>query len=261
MTTPDCRFSTQRVEFDNGRGDRLIGVIDCPDDPPRGWLLLNHCFTCGKDLKSLRRIARRLAAHGYGCLRFDATGLGQSGGDFSRSTLTTLIDDSRAAVAFMSQRGHAPRVLFGHSLGAIAALAATTESESVRGVVTLASSAAPGHLRESLERRNPAIRAQGIAEVEIGGQRFTLRRELLDDLDAFDMDGLLARLDRPVLLLHGDEDELTPIEHGRRLFERLRGPRSFMTLPGGDHLLMRRETAADLAADWIALWTESIAAS
>ncbi len=39
----------------------------------------------------------------------------------------------------------------------------------------------------------------------------------------------------PVLILHGDKDELVPIEQGRKLYERANEPKEFYTIPGATH--------------------------
>ncbi len=39
----------------------------------------------------------------------------------------------------------------------------------------------------------------------------------------------------PILILHGDKDELVPIEHGRKLFEEANQPKEFYTIPGALH--------------------------
>ncbi len=39
----------------------------------------------------------------------------------------------------------------------------------------------------------------------------------------------------PLLILHGDKDELVPIEHGKKLFEEANQPKEFYTIPGAMH--------------------------
>jgi fermentation-respiration switch protein FrsA (DUF1100 family) len=35
--------------------------------------------------------------------------------------------------------------------------------------------------------------------------------------------------------VHGDDDHVVPIVHGRAVFDAVRGPRRFVTIRGGDH--------------------------
>jgi fermentation-respiration switch protein FrsA (DUF1100 family) len=39
----------------------------------------------------------------------------------------------------------------------------------------------------------------------------------------------------PVLMLHGDADDIVPFRLGRQLFEALPQPKTFVTLPGAGH--------------------------
>jgi predicted alpha/beta-hydrolase family hydrolase len=74
-------MSAETMTFLGASGASLAGVLHRPDGTPRGSVLLAHCFTCSKDLHTMTRLSRGLAGAGYGVLRFDFTGLGESGGD------------------------------------------------------------------------------------------------------------------------------------------------------------------------------------
>ena len=55
----------------------------------------------------------------------------------------------------------------------------------------------------------------------------------------------INRAQVPVLLLHGDRDSVIPIELGRELFDRIKGPKEFVIIAGGDHNdAMPRDTQA-----------------
>ena len=45
----------------------------------------------------------------------------------------------------------------------------------------------------------------------------------------------IARLHMPLLILHGDRDEIVPFDQGQRLFEAANEPKSFYTIPGAHH--------------------------
>ena len=51
----------------------------------------------------------------------------------------------------------------------------------------------------------------------------------------YDNLGKVARLERPLLVLHGDRDEVVPFRLGRRLFEAARQPKTFVAVPGAGH--------------------------
>ena len=48
----------------------------------------------------------------------------------------------------------------------------------------------------------------------------------------------IARIDRPVLVVHGGADHIVPVSHGRRLAA-AGGSAELLELPGGDHNTLR----------------------
>jgi hypothetical protein len=45
----------------------------------------------------------------------------------------------------------------------------------------------------------------------------------------------LRRVNVPVLVMHGDDDHVVPLEQGRRLFDGIAGSKQFVRIRGGDH--------------------------
>jgi fermentation-respiration switch protein FrsA (DUF1100 family) len=55
----------------------------------------------------------------------------------------------------------------------------------------------------------------------------------------------------PVLFVHGDQDEVIDHSRGKSLFERFRGPKKFVSVPGGNHqnvLITDAPVYAEMAA-------------
>jgi fermentation-respiration switch protein FrsA (DUF1100 family) len=55
---------------------------------------------------------------------------------------------------------------------------------------------------------------------------------------------------RPVLVVHGDADEVVPYPHAERLFAAAREPKELVRIPGGRHQLRRDPRAVDALVDW-----------
>src|SRR6185312_12271979 len=114
-----------KVTFPGGGGAVLAARLELPaGTAPRAYAIFAHCFTCGKDGFAASRTARALTDHGIAVLRFDFTGLGQSGGDFGHTGFSSNVHDLVAAADFLRARYAAPSLLIGHSLGGAAVLAA-----------------------------------------------------------------------------------------------------------------------------------------
>lgn len=56
---------------------------------------------------------------------------------------------------------------------------------------------------------------------------------------------------RPLLLVHGDADELIPLEHARRLYRKAKEPKKLKVVPGAKHRLRLNEGAMDSVLDWL----------
>jgi putative redox protein len=243
----------ERFEFPGGLGHALAARLDRPVGRARAFALFAHCFTCSKDLAAASRIARALSERGVAVLRFDFTGLGHSEGEFSNTNFSSNVDDLVAAADHLRRSHRAPELLIGHSLGGAAVLAAAARVPEARAVATLGAPADPAHATGLLGDAVERIREQGEAEVELAGRRFRIRRQLLEDLAAQELERSIAQLRRALLVLHAPLDAVVGIEHASRIFQAARHPKSFVSLDRADHLLTRREDA-EYAAGVIAAW-------
>jgi len=246
--------ASEHVRFPGALGATLAGRVDRPDGEPAAWALFAHCFTCGKDIRSLGRLARTLAGHGVGVLRFDFTGIGASEGEFAGTTFSSNLDDLVAAADFMRRTLAAPALLLGHSLGGAAALAAARRIPEARAVAVIAAPADTSRFRENLARRFPELATTGEAELDLGSGRYRISRALLDDLARHDLEADAASLGRPLLVFHSPDDRTVPVVEGERLFAAAIQPKAFLALPGADHLLLAREDDARFVGDTLAAW-------
>jgi len=56
---------------------------------------------------------------------------------------------------------------------------------------------------------------------------------------------------RPLLLVHGDADELIPLEHAYRLYHKAKEPKELKVITGGKHKLRLEKAAMDFVLDWL----------
>ena len=142
------------------------------------------------------------AAAGYGALLVGYRGYGGNPGMPSEAG---LYDDARAALDFLQGQGVKPDqlILFGESLGAAVAT------------------------QMALERPARAL----VLEAPFASILYSARQRykffIFDWLvrDKFDNLGKIARVGKPLLVIHGDLDRTTPAQFGRRLFAAAREPK------------------------------------
>jgi putative redox protein len=252
-------MESERVRFDNSRGQRLAGRIDMPiTGDPLAFALYAHCFTCTKDLRAIGHITETLALHGIATLRFDFTGLGESEGDFSETNFSTSVSDYLAAAAFLEVDHQAPELLIGHSIGGAVVLAAASDIGAARAVVTLAAPSSPAHIERHIAGDIETIMTRGQAEVDLAGRRFTLKEQFLADIRDVRLDIAIENMRLPLLVVHSPIDNTVGIENALVILDHARHPKSFLSLDGADHLISDDDDAryvAELIATWADRYT------
>lgn len=232
-------MSTSRVTFPGSSGDELAGRLHLPLGRTRGWALFAHCFTCSKDLRAARVMADALSAQGVGVLRFDFTGLGESGGDFADTHFSSNVGDLLAAARWLGEAHGPPDILLGHSLGGAAVLAAAGDLPSCKAVVTVGAPSDPGHVAHLFAEARPEIEACGEALVQLAGRPFRVRKSFLDDIAESELLPRVTALGRALLILHSPQDDTVGVEHAAKIYGAARHPKSFVSLDGADHLLSK----------------------
>ena len=229
---------SEQITFPGHDGNQLSAALDIPiGGSPRAWALFAHCFTCSKDLKAVRNISQALGAAGIGVLRFDFTGLGESEGAFEDTNLSSNVADLVAAAEWLKKHRGAVQLLIGHSFGGSAVLKAAALIPGIRAVSTIGAPADPSHVTHLFADDIQHIEHTGSAKVTIGYRTFTLQRQFLDDICESSMRSALAEFDKPLLVLHGPLDNVVGIDNARMIFERVRHPKSYISLDQADHLL------------------------
>ncbi len=254
MPTPE------HFDFIGSQGTTLVGRLHRPSGPARGSILLAHCFTCSKDLHTMTRLARGLEDAGYAALRFDFTGLGESGGDFATSTVSANVTDLTRAAASLIQEGFGPCGLIGHSLGGAAAVLAASRLKTVRSLVTLAAPSNVQHVRHLLGSDDLEDAGSGPRRrtVTIAGRSFDLEPSFIEDLNDHDVLDAVAALDRPHLVIHARDDEIVDFDHALALHHAGREPKRLVALEHGGHLFSSRAAAENVLAAILTWFDETL---
>ncbi|PYQ45472.1 MAG: alpha/beta hydrolase [Acidobacteria bacterium] len=178
--------------------------------PVRGHVLFFHGNAGNVSHRLEHAVA--LTAAGLDLLLLDYRGYGRSTG---RPNEEGLHRDAHAARAALVAGGHvdpARLVYMGESLGGAVALRLALEAPPLACVLQSSFTS----LRDVARQHYPA------ALSALAG-------------DAYPNLERIARLQAPVLILHGEVDEIVPLAHAEALFEAAREPRRLHVVPGAGH--------------------------
>jgi alpha-beta hydrolase superfamily lysophospholipase len=217
---------------------------------PAGWgtrtVLL--CHGLGSSKANAVGVAEHLVRAGYNVLAFDFRAHGGSGGH-----VTAFGDAERrdvlAAVAWLRrERPAQARRIFGvgASMGAAALVAAAAdpspEGRAIDAVAVYGTYDDLGALARTVcDRQFPRPLNWLGRHMAVPLAGLHAGRPLAD----FAPGDVAERLSpRPLLVIHGTDDEIIAFEHGRRLFERAGEPRSHLWIPGDHNSVLNDAGAA-----------------
>jgi len=247
--------TSEKITFTGALGDSLAARLDRPEGEPRAYALFAHCFTCNKDIFAASRIASGLVEQGIAVLRFDFTGLGASDGEFANTNFSSNVGDLVAAADYMRANLAAPKIMIGHSLGGAATLAAAGKVPEAEAVCTVGAPADPAHVAHNFRDDLDKIEAEGVAEVQLVGRPFTIKKQFLDDIRSQKLNEDIGSLKKALLVFHSPIDATVGIENAQAIYVAAKHPKSFVSLDNADHLLTRKADAI-YVANVITAWAE-----
>lgn len=198
------------VFFQTSDGKRIHGWF-CAKDPKAPTLLWFH--------GNAGNIADRydqmelLYDGGFNVFAVDFRGYGRSEG--TPSEKGTYLDAVAAYDVVVARKDVDPKriVAFGQSLGAAVALDLALQRSCERVV---------------LEAPFTSIPEMASVIYPIPGLRFFVRTK-------YDNLAKVRHLATPLLVLHGDKDEIIPFEMGKAVYDAAPGPKEFWAVPGASH--------------------------
>lgn len=186
-------------------GESQVACFFLPPDRGERVLLWSHGNA--EDIGALKPLFVELHAHGFGVLAYDYPGFGLSAGSPGERSCFRAMD---RAYRFLTERENTdPKriILVGQSVGSGPACW-LAEREEVGGVVLIA----------------PFLSAFR-----------TVTRIPIFPGDKFKNVKRIGKIEEPLLVIHGSDDEAVPFAQGRRLFELHGGPKQFLEIPGAGH--------------------------
>jgi len=236
-------------------GLELVGELHIPSrDKVHPALCICHGIPAGPPDPSDRGytlLAQRFCHAGFITLIFNFRGTGRSEGNLD---ILGWSRDLQAALDFLynlEEADKTPFCLLGFSGGAAVSVYTAAHNPRVSSVVTCA---CPADFRSLPQRETPLDAIQRFRE--IGAIRDRDFPASIGEWErGFETISPINWIDkispRPLLLVHGDADELIPLEQAHKLYHKAKEPKELSIIPGAKHKMRLEEAAMSFVLDWL----------
>ncbi|UCD21357.1 MAG: alpha/beta fold hydrolase [Chloroflexota bacterium] len=197
------------------------------------------------------QLAQRFCYAGFATLIFNFRGTGKSEGNLD---ILGWSRDLQAAIDYLYNLKQVNRTrlcLLGFSGGAAVSVYAAAQDSRISAVVTCA---CPADFHSLSQKETPLDTVQRLRQIgAIRDKDFPLSIE--DWQKGFETITPIDWIDkispRLLLLVHGDTDELIPLEHAQKLYRRAKEPKELKIVPGAKHKMRLEKAAMDFVLDWL----------
>lgn len=233
----------EKIFINNRKGQKISVLVEKPENQ-RGLAFIMHGLGGFKEQPHIVLYAKTFLENGYTVVRFDTTNsLGESDGSYENATTTNYYEDLEDVIAWAELQSwyQEPFCLAGDSLGGTCiALYAERHSEKVKALAPISvmvsgklSLDAHAHRDDIKEWQKtgwlvrPSVSKPGVIK--------RLKWSHMEDRLKYDLMPDIAHLVMPVLLIVGEKDDSTPLEHHRFLYENLPGRKELHVIKGAHH--------------------------
>lgn len=250
-------MESQKIFTANKYGERLAGLLDSPSSKADKFpsIILAHGFGADKTEDGMfDDIANALIKVGFAVFRFDFSGLGESEGDYSKTTLTKLAEDLRSIIDFVKSN---PRVdtskigLVGMSFGTSVSVA--LHAPEIKAYVLLGSVANPYEVLKNLFKEY-SFNPDGMSfRITSEGEHIEMGSQFWKDFVNHDLLKAIADIRKPICVIHGEKDSKAPLSEGQVFYENAKEPKKLVVIKNADHGFYEpneREEMAKETAGW-----------
>ena len=224
------------------RNKRLSAMVHLPDTFHEGTPLVVCCHGFSGEKVGYNQLTLNLAKFmeksGYGVVRFDFLGSGDSDGDFATDTfvagwqedLVNVLSWVKAQQKFAAS----PIILYGHSLGGLVVLTHPNLHHSVAARMVFAP------VTQAIDNFREIILGNELWQKSVAGEKianffergFPLDSQFTQDLIKNDYHPIedAAQLSTALLVVHGTRDIVVPIQGSRDLYDKYQCDKEFVEL-------------------------------
>ena len=216
-------------EIKNRYGEQLDYTLHKGEKGSKNIVVLGHGVTGNKDRPFVVALGEGLAAAGIPALRFSFSGNGESEGKFTDSTISKEVEDLGAVLDHLKEY---TVCYVGHSMGGAVGVLRASKDNRIRLLVSLAGMV---HTKAFAQREFGDVTPdEGFMWDE---PDCPLSQVYMDDLtQIYTVVDLSPKITVPWLLVHGDEDDVVPIEDSHDILAKANNRAQLVTIEGANHV-------------------------
>ncbi len=232
----------------------VLEYIEAPN--AKGLAFVQHGLGGYKEQKHIVAMVEVFNKNGISTVNFDVThAFGDSDGDLINATLTTYCHDLEDVITWAKTQDwfQSPFFLAGHSLGGGSTLHYTFQnSEEVRAIAPTSAVVSgqlhkdnkPVEVLREWKERGYKEKVSSSKPGAVGNVSYNL----FEDMMQYDFTVGLDQMTMPALFLVGTEDDSTPPEHQKILYNGWAGPKMYHEIEDCKHTFKTEAQLAELKA-------------
>ncbi|MFC1600628.1 alpha/beta hydrolase [Patescibacteria group bacterium] len=231
----------EKVFVKNKKGLRLATVIERPKFKGEfPTVFLFHGFKGYKEEAQYSKLAKELLKNRIASVRFDASGFGESGGDFRKDyRLTNYIKDAFVIYEYVIQKDWVDKKrigMMGHSLGAAVVLVIASKYPQIKAVVSV-STPDIFATRDDLGKRLKEWMAKGYIEVgsSKAGKNLKVPYKFALDAMKYDIRKYAGKISSQKLFILGKEDTRVVPDQTRNVYKAAEEPKKLIEVENMRH--------------------------
>ncbi len=227
-----------------------IDAIVYPCAESIGTVVYSHGLFSSKDAYKIHQMAPTLHSHGYTVISF-SYGYTRH---YTRNIPLTIslpqcADELNAVLEYAANTYNPNLHIIGSSMGGAIALYYVATVPYIFTIKSISLIATPVHLSHLVR----AIAPQGILGTYVTAGEYSITAESLQQMESIQLEKLVPRVDVPVCIIHGQNDDVVPVNHAHDIQQNLCVPHTTHIIPDGDHTLTHQKHV-DTILEYIHSW-------
>jgi len=232
-------------------------ILTEPKKGATGVIILCHGFLSNKESRTNIRLTELLVPKGFSTLRFDWFGMGESSGQFSDITVTTCQSQLDSLLEDVKTKGYQDIGLIGSSFGGLLSILVAANHPEL---FAIGLKCPVPNFPEMLELEfgkdglSQWQQTHTIPNVIGGSEPIALKFKFYEDCKHFNAYTEAKQITTPCLIVHGQQDELVPINQINQLNRSLAGEKNLLLLKKANHHFGRPEDFQKMSlalTEWI----------